>query len=80
MTKQFTTKELSLCPNCNCMTKKVCGKCYKAQILKEFLADFKKMLHDNADDTVWLSKKGAGTTILDAVEILIQLSMRKKED
>jgi len=27
--------QISLCPNCNCMTKKVCGKCYEDKILKE---------------------------------------------
>lgn len=26
-------KKLSLCPDCNCMTKKTCGKCFKDKLL-----------------------------------------------
>jgi hypothetical protein len=47
----------------------------KAQILQDFLLKFKKLLKEQTDDTVWLNKRGAGMTILDAVEILI-----RKED
>jgi len=33
------SKELSLCPDCNCMTKNICGKCGLLAIKEELLAE-----------------------------------------
>jgi hypothetical protein len=39
------TDELSLCQTCNCMTKKVCGKCKREDIEKAVRKDITDMLY-----------------------------------
>ena len=78
-----TVEEISLCPNCNCMTKTINGNCGKCGISKNTVEErFDKQFVDfQADGTNW----GAGLYLNEKIrpediKVFIQQELKANDD